>query len=54
MFRAASEKHKMLLGIVQTPEDLSRCPQLAARDFFTNVEHAVLGRGCECRLDSEI
>lgn len=44
MFRAVSEKHKMLLGIVQTPEDLARCPQLAARDFFCDVEHAMLGR----------
>lgn len=44
MFRAASEKHKMLLGIVQTPEDLARCPQLAARDFFTEVHHPLLGR----------
>ena len=44
MFRAASEKHKMLLGIVQTPEDLARCPQLEARDFFTEVHHPLLGR----------
>ena len=44
MFRSASEEHKMLLGIVQTPEDLARCPQLAARDFFTRVDHPVLGK----------
>ncbi len=44
MFRTASEKHKLLLGIVQTPEDLARCPQLAARDFFATVDHPVMGR----------
>lgn len=44
MFRTASEKHKMLLGIVQTPEDLARCPQLEARDFFATVDHPVIGR----------
>lgn len=44
MFRTGSEKHKMLVGIVQTPEDLARCPQLEARDFFADVDHPVIGR----------
>ena len=44
MFRTASEQYRMLLGIVQTPADLARCPQLEARDFYTTVEHPVIGR----------
>ena len=44
MFRTASEKHRMLLGIVQTPQDLAQCPQLEARDFYTELEHPVMGR----------
>lgn len=44
MFRTAAERHKMLLGIVQTPADLARCPQLAARDFWADVDHPVIGR----------
>ena len=44
MFRTGSEEHKMLVGIVQTPEDLARCPQLDARDFFAIVDHPVIGR----------
>ena len=43
MFRTASEEYKMLFGIVQTPADLARCPQLQARDFFADVEHPVAG-----------
>ena len=44
MFRTASEQYKMLLGIVQTPEGpLARCPQLAQRDFYTEVQHPVMG-----------
>ncbi len=44
MFRTASEQYRMLLGIVQTPADLARCAQLDARDFYTTVEHPVIGR----------
>ena len=44
MFRTASEQYRMLLGIVQTPEDLARCPQLEARNFYQEVEHPVIGR----------
>ena len=31
-------------GVVQNAEDLSRDPQLAARKFFVQLEHPVLGR----------
>ena len=34
----------MLLGIVQTPEDLATCPQLEARGFYEEVDHPVIGR----------
>jgi crotonobetainyl-CoA:carnitine CoA-transferase CaiB-like acyl-CoA transferase len=44
MFKTASEDYRMLFGIVQTPEDLARCPQLAARDFWEEIEHPVIGR----------
>jgi crotonobetainyl-CoA:carnitine CoA-transferase CaiB-like acyl-CoA transferase len=30
-------------GVVQSAEDLSRDPQLMARDFFVHLEHPVLG-----------
>ncbi len=44
MFKTASEKYRMLIGIVQTPEDLANCEHLAARDYFEQVEHPVIGR----------
>ncbi len=44
MFKTASEKYRMLFGIVQTPEDLANCPQLEARDFYQEVEHPVMGK----------
>jgi CoA:oxalate CoA-transferase len=34
----------MLIGIVQTPEDLANCEHLAARGYFEEVEHPVIGR----------
>ena len=43
LFRTASEM-RMLLGLVQTPEDLAHCPQLNAREFFREVDHPVMGR----------
>ncbi len=43
MFRTASERYRMLFGIVQTPADLARCPQLEAREFYEEVEHPVIG-----------
>ena len=44
MFKTASEQYRMLLGIVQTPEDLATCAQLEARGFYADVEHPVIGR----------
>ncbi len=44
MFKTASEQYRMLLGIVQTPEDLANCAQLEARAFYETVEHPVIGR----------
>jgi crotonobetainyl-CoA:carnitine CoA-transferase CaiB-like acyl-CoA transferase len=44
MFKVASERYRMLLGIVQTPADLARCPQLEARGFYQEVEHPVIGK----------
>ncbi|UPJ79327.1 CoA transferase [Bradyrhizobium sp. 183] len=44
MFKSAAEKYRMLLGIVQTPEDLANCPQLEARAFYEEVEHPVIGK----------
>ena len=34
----------MLLGIVQTPEDLANCPQLEAREFYQEVDHPDIGK----------
>lgn len=31
-------------GVVQTPEDLLKCPQLADRGYFIEVEHAKIGK----------
>jgi CoA:oxalate CoA-transferase len=31
-------------AVVQTSEDLVNCPQLAERDFYTEVEHPVIGK----------
>lgn len=44
MFRTASEKYRMLFGIVQTPADLAACPQLEARGFYEEVDHPVIGK----------
>lgn len=44
MFKTAAEKYRMLVGIVQTPEDLANCPQLAERGFYEEVEHPVVGK----------
>ena len=44
MFKTASEEHRMLFGIVQTPEDLANCAQLEAREFYQEVDHPVMGK----------
>ena len=44
MFKTASERYRMLFGIVQTPADLARCAQLEAREFYHDVEHPVIGK----------
>jgi crotonobetainyl-CoA:carnitine CoA-transferase CaiB-like acyl-CoA transferase len=43
LFKAASEL-RMLFGLVQDPKELAECPQLAARGFYREVEHPVIGR----------
>ena len=43
LFQNASEM-RILIGLVQTPEDLARCPQLEARGFYREVEHPVMGK----------
>ena len=43
MFTTASEQYRMLLGIVQTPEDLANCQQLGAREYYQEVDHPVIG-----------
>ena len=43
LFQKASEM-RVLLGPVQTPEELARCPQLEARGFYREVDHPVMGK----------
>lgn len=43
LFELANRK-KILFGVVQTPEDLARCPQLDARGFYHEIDHPVVGR----------
>ena len=42
LFNKASQM-RMLFGLVQTPEELARCPQLESRDFYQDIEHPVMG-----------
>ncbi|MCS7207451.1 MAG: CoA transferase [Dehalococcoidia bacterium] len=43
IFREAARR-RILAGIVQDARDLVECPQLAARQFYREVEHPVMGR----------
>ncbi len=43
LFEQASELG-ILFGVVQTPEELARCPQLKSRGFYQEVEHPVMGK----------
>ena len=43
LFTEASQK-RMVFGLVQTPEELARCPQLESRGFYHEVDHPVMGR----------
>jgi benzylsuccinate CoA-transferase BbsE subunit len=38
-----AQKQRLMLGIVSTPEDLARNPQLAARQWYQDVQHDHLG-----------
>ncbi len=43
LFEEANRK-KILFGVVQTPEDLARCEQLAERNYYHEIDHPVAGR----------
>lgn len=43
LFEEASRR-RMLFGLVQTPEELARCPQLESRGFYQEVSHPVMGQ----------
>ena len=43
LFHKAAQA-RMLFGLVQTPSELTDCPQLEARDFYREVEHPVIGK----------
>jgi crotonobetainyl-CoA:carnitine CoA-transferase CaiB-like acyl-CoA transferase len=38
-----AQEWRLTFGLVQTPAELLACPQLAARDFWRDVEHPVAG-----------
>ena len=44
LFKTASEKYGLLIGISQTPEHLASCPQLEASNFYQEVDHPVIGK----------
>jgi crotonobetainyl-CoA:carnitine CoA-transferase CaiB-like acyl-CoA transferase len=37
------QKQRLMLGIISTPEDLAKNPQLAAREWYEDIEHEHLG-----------
>ena len=37
-------KARILFGLVQTPSELSQCPQLDSRRFYREVDHPVIGK----------
>lgn len=43
LFHAAQE-WRFAFGIVNTPEDLVKCPQLQERGFFVDIDHPLAGR----------
>ena len=44
LFQASGER-RLVFGMAQDAGDLVDCPQLAAREFFLNVDHPVAGSG---------
>jgi crotonobetainyl-CoA:carnitine CoA-transferase CaiB-like acyl-CoA transferase len=38
-----AQSRRLMIGIVSTPEDLAKNPQLEARHWYQDVEHADLG-----------
>ena len=43
LFTEASRR-RVLVGVVQTPEELVKCPQLESRQFFQEIDHPMMGR----------
>jgi len=39
----SAQEWRLTFGVVQTPQELLACPQLAARDFWRTVDHPVAG-----------
>jgi crotonobetainyl-CoA:carnitine CoA-transferase CaiB-like acyl-CoA transferase len=35
---------RMLFGLVQTPLELAKCPQLESREFYREIDHPVIGK----------
>ena len=43
LFTKAAEA-RILFGLVQTPSELLKCPQLASRNFYREIDHPVIGK----------
>ena len=43
LFHKANKK-RLLFGVVEPPEDLANCEQMAARNFYHEIDHPVAGR----------